>query len=830
MMLGVIIIFAAYGYIILALHHSKPRYGRRAITLGIYLYLISLTFGILCRLGVIHSLEPGPFSYIAMILIMSFILIREYEQQLIISENRFRSLVEQSPLSIQILNRKGQTLQTNAAWHRLWRTPNSDPPASFLRNIQREVAEGFTGTPQTLAPKPYQILDPNDPDYSRSTRKWLRGHLYPLYERDEVKELVILQEDITQQTQMESAMRFLVEEIGGTIGDRFFEKLVQGLAKIFEADYVLLGLLENLNTKPCQISTLAVCIQGELGANFTYSLADTPCATVLEDRRSCVYTHQVQQLFPQDHLLMGMGAESYVGTPLTNAKGELLGIMVMINQRPLENFYIIRTIFELFAVRAGAELQYVKDKDYIHRIAYEDYLTRLPNRAQFHQVLTAALHHTLQSGNAGALLMIDLDHFKTINDALGHDVGDEVLRSVARRLQDWAGEHTFIARLGGDEFVVLLQCETPCQSNVIESQSLQIAKGILHKLSSPICVGERTLNLGASIGVSLFPQDGITELDVLRQADMALYRAKHLGRGMVQVYHPDLQEAANDRLWLEEGLRRVIGNNELVLHFQPQVTAQGRMVGAEVLLRWYHPDVGTIPPDRFIPVAEETGLIHSIGRWVLEQSCQRLKQWMWEKRPFQGHLSVNVCPWQFARVDFVDQIDYLLETYQINPHLLVLEVTETALLYDLQQTIEKLNLCRSKGIKIALDDFGIGYSSLSHLKDLPIDILKIDKTFVQELDESDQYCLVQSILAISHFMKLGVVAEGIETLHQRDLLVQFGCEIFQGYLFSRPLPETDFLEWVVNHPQDLIYPVPHFHSHPVTHLFRPNPLLSRLIL
>jgi EAL domain-containing protein (putative c-di-GMP-specific phosphodiesterase class I) len=224
------------------------------------------------------------------------------------------------------------------------------------------------------------------------------------------------------------------------------------------------------------------------------------------------------------------------------------------------------------------------------------------------------------------------------------------------------------------------------------------------------------------------------------------------------------------------------------------------MAGAEVLLRWHHPEVGNISPDRFIPVAEETGLIHSIGRWVLEQSCQRLQQWLQENRLFQGHLSVNVCPSQFSRFDFVDQVQDLLDTYQIDPKTLVLELTETALLHDLQDTIRKLNLCRQKGIKIALDDFGIGYSSLAHLKNLPVDILKIDKAFVQELDQpNEKHYLVQSIIAISQFMELEVIAEGVETLDQRDLLIQFGCETLQGYLFSCPLPEEKFLEWMENY-------------------------------
>lgn len=807
--LGVTTLIGSCAYMIFLLHSSQPRYGRRAMTIALYLYLFALILGILSRLGLLKMLEPGAFGWIAVILTTSILLIQEYQQQLITSENRFRSLVEQSPLSIQIINRQGEIIRTNSAWDRIF----SNHQYPILNAIQDELRQGFAGLAQTLAPKQYQIpLDTGLNSY------WLRGHLYPLRAQDRIdsineviNEVVIIHEDITEQTQLENAMRFLVEETGSVIGDRFFEKLITGLAKIFQADYVFVGVIDwDSQTSPTQweklqVSTLAVCDHGQLVENMTYSLEHSPCADVVQSRCSCLYTHRIQQLFPQDQLLIEMGAESYCGTPLTNPKGDLLGIMVVVDSRPMSNPHITRTIFELFAQRAGTEIQYLRDAAYIRALAYEDELTRLPNRARLHEVLSEILNRSLYPKHSGSVLIIDLDRFKTINDALGHDVGDEVLRSVALRLQAFesqalAGEQVFIARLAGDQFVIILSGETTGHSEAKRAAVMGFAQQIMNTLSTPFEVGDLTLNLGASVGLALFPEDALTELDLLRYADMALCRAKQLGRGVVQVYDPILQKAANDRLWLEEGLRRVISNNELVLHFQPQITAHGDMAGAEVLLRWHHPEVGNIPPDRFIPVAEESGLIHSIGRWVLEQSCQRLQQWLQENRLFQGHLSVNVCPSQFSRFDFVDQVQDLLDTYQIDPKTLVLELTETALLHDLQDTIRKLNLCRQKGIKIALDDFGIGYSSLAHLKNLPVDILKIDKAFVQELDQpNEKHYLVQSIIAISQFMELEVIAEGVETLDQRDLLIQFGCETLQGYLFSCPLPEEKFLEWMENY-------------------------------
>lgn len=259
-----------------------------------------------------------------------------------------------------------------------------------------------------------------------------------------------------------------------------------------------------------------------------------------------------------------------------------------------------------------------------------------------------------------------------------------------------------------------------------------------------------------------------------------------------------MQVAAINRFHLEEGLRLAIVNNELELYFQPQVDDAGRMIGAEALLRWHHPELGDIAPDTFIPVAEETGLIHSIGGWVFDQSCARLADWIRRGVPFIGHLSVNVCPWQFARPDFVEQICGALTTHRVDPGRLMLELTETALLYDLEATIDKLKELRALGIRVSLDDFGTGYSSLAHLRDLPLDELKIDKTFIKELNISSKHPLVESMIAIGQHMGLAVIAEGVETKIQRDVLIQLGCECFQGYLFARPLPEGDFLQWLTH--------------------------------
>jgi diguanylate cyclase (GGDEF)-like protein len=400
-----------------------------------------------------------------------------------------------------------------------------------------------------------------------------------------------------------------------------------------------------------------------------------------------------------------------------------------------------------------------------------------------------------RSGTRGALVLIDLDHFKTINDALSHDVGDDVLRAVGHRLDEVGGGHALVARLGGDEFAVLMDIGS-ADMPMAEHMAQELAQKIMNKLVSPILLGERALSIGASIGVVLFPENGETELDILRHAEMALYRAKGLGRGNIQFYAASMQAAATTRLQLEEGLRRVIANDELALYFQPQLDAGGRMIGAEVLLRWRHPELGDIPPATFIPVAEETGLIHSIGGWVFDRACGQLSTWLKTGIPFIGHLSINVCPWQFARPDFVQLVSECIARHRIDPGVLMLELTETALLYDLEGTVGKLETLRALGLHVSLDDFGTGYSSLAYLKDLPLDQIKIDKAFVGELDRSKEPTLVATMIAIGQHMRLEIIAEGVETKLQHDILLELGCEGFQGFLFCRPLPEREFLQWL----------------------------------
>jgi len=601
--------------------------------------------------------------------------------------------------------------------------------------------------------------------------------------------------DVTERRRHDEAIKNIAAGVSAQSGEVFFQELVQHLGKIFTAKYAFIGLLEGEDNS--LVKTIAVCVDGQIADNISYHLIGTPCAEVI-GHQTCAYTEGVQEQFPDDVLLQDMGVEGYIGTPLFDAAQKPVGLIVVLDTKPLTNLEQIKPILEIFAARAGAELERLKADKYIRRLAFEDYLTGLGNRAALHEHLASVLARSRTRQINGAMLLIDLDHFKTINDALSHDVGDQVLRQVGQRLRETVDDSVYLSRIGGDEFVAVMAGQKNTSSIEIEDAAYTLAVNIVLALEEPFVLDERILNIGSSIGMVLFPQHGNNELDILRRADMALYRAKNQGRGNVKVYQPELQQAVNDRLQIERGLRHAIEHDELSLNFQPQVNASGEFLGAEVLLRWHHSELGNIDPERFIPVAEETGLIHNIGLWVLEKAGQCLRDWQTANVPFTKHLAVNVSAWQFASPSFVGQVLDVIDKYDLNPQQIVLELTETALLYDVDETIKKLKTLQDAGVHIALDDFGTGYSSLAYLKDIPINILKIDMAFIAELTSSKNHPLVETIIAMGHHMDLEVIAEGVESQAQLHILQSLGCKVFQGYHLCRPLAEIEFIDWLSN--------------------------------
>jgi diguanylate cyclase (GGDEF)-like protein/PAS domain S-box-containing protein len=428
----------------------------------------------------------------------------------------------------------------------------------------------------------------------------------------------------------------------------------------------------------------------------------------------------------------------------------------------------------------------------IRQLALYDTLTKLPNRRLLRDRLTLAFSTSLRNRTHGAVMFFDLDNFKNINDTKGHEVGDLLLVQVAQRLTDSVRDSDTVARVGGDEFVLVLT-DLDTSADSAAAQVERVAEKILLMLRAPYDLDGLDYVCSASVGISLFFDHEMGVDELFRRADTAMYRAKAAGKNAFCFFDPEMQSSLESRMRMESDLRVAIANQQLELYFQPQVDTGRRIDGAEVLLRWRHPQHGLVSPAEFIPLAEETGLILPIGSWVLTEACARLRAW--EASPLTGglQLAVNVSSLQFQQPDFVAQVERILHESGANPARLKLELTESALLDDVETCIRKMAELRMLGIAFSLDDFGTGYSSLTYLKRLPITQLKIDQSFVRDIaHDQNEESNVRTIIAMAQSMQLDVIAEGVETEGQFAFLKRSGCSSFQGYLMGRPVPLDDF--------------------------------------
>jgi predicted signal transduction protein with EAL and GGDEF domain len=440
-----------------------------------------------------------------------------------------------------------------------------------------------------------------------------------------------------------------------------------------------------------------------------------------------------------------------------------------------------------------------RQEDRLRYLAYFDPLTNLPNRRSFIEQLNRILKRTKRRDASAALLFIDLDNFKRINDSIGHGRGDKLLVEISKRLTmelreddaisylepDEETEHdgsTEISRLGGDEFTVVL-------SDIADVSGVEVvARRILERLSKPIALQSHNPVVTPSIGIAIYPDDGADPEDLVRNADTAMYAAKAEGRACFRFYNERMNAMAVEHLKLEEDLRDGIADDQLELYYQPQVdTSSGTVVSMEALVRWNHPTRGMISPAEFIPVAESTGLIVELGDWVLQEAARNCSQW--DKAGFDNfRICVNLSPVQFSQPDLADSVAAFLQDSGLAAQRLELELTESAIMTDAETNIEKLRELKLLGVALAVDDFGTGYSSLSYLKRFPIDTLKIDQSFVNDLGSQDGQALVDAIIAVGNTLHMKVIAEGVETLEQVSYLMHHGCKLLQGYYFSRPVP------------------------------------------
>ncbi len=457
---------------------------------------------------------------------------------------------------------------------------------------------------------------------------------------------------------------------------------------------------------------------------------------------------------------------------------------------------------DLVAELLGRSIRYAIERKRTEQrlagMAQYDELTGLANRALFKEMVLRAMARTKRKEAGVALLFLDLDNFKTINDTLGHNAGDLLLKQVAERLEHTLRETDMIARLGGDEFVVILEGVSRVREAAL------VARRILKAHTKPFVLEGQELFVTTSVGIAIYAGGEQDVDELIKNADMAMYRAKERGRNSYHFHTSEMTEQALERMALENHLRRGIENNELLVDYQPQIDLHtGKVFGVEALVRWQHPELGLLGPDKFIPVAEDTGLIVRLGDWVLRAACEQVRAWQAAGLP-DVRVAVNLSTRQFQDVHLAASIRQALDDTGLDPEYLEIELTEGPLAQDAEHAVHLLTALKDTGVRIAIDDFGTGYSSLSNLKRFPLDALKVDASFVSDIDDPDSAAIVHAIIGLAHTLRLEAIAEGVETRHQLDFLRKAGCEAIQGFLFCRPISGTDCAEWLRRNSEQVV--------------------------
>ncbi|MES2674717.1 MAG: EAL domain-containing protein [Pseudomonadota bacterium] len=595
-------------------------------------------------------------------------------------------------------------------------------------------------------------------------------------------------QDITDRKRLDLALSAAAAD-SATSPD-FFNVILKALAEAIGAEHALISIINH--EKPDQVYVHTYLKNGEPQSSTHYSLKDTPCAETIRDD-ICFIPAAAAKLFPSDEMLVTLGIESYFGVVIKNAEGKPIGILIVMSEKLLPISAQVRSLMLIFAERTSGELRRALDQDKIFNLAFFDPLTQLPNRRMLLDRLKLITAQSERTGQYGALLFIDLDHFKLLNDTRGHHTGDLLLIQVADRINSIIRATDLAARLGGDEFVVVFD-NLDCDPEAAAMEAKKRAEELHNLLNLPYPLQTTIFHCTVSIGVNLFNNHNTSIDDLLRHADVAMYQAKDSGRNTIRFFDPHMQALLELRTSIESDLRSAQeSKDELIPYYQVQINHQGKAVGAELLLRWRHATKGMISPLDFIPVAEQTGLIIGIGKQVIIQACEQLNRW--RTQPEFAHLTiaVNVSPIQFNQEDFVAEVFGIVNSRNINPRLLKFELTESSLLKNVDQSIKKMQLLQNFGIDFSMDDFGIGYSSLSYLKRLPLYQLKIDQTFVRDIaSDPNDAIIVRTIIAMAQNMNLNVIAEGVETETQKTFLEQNGCPMFQGYYFGHPLPIEEF--------------------------------------
>jgi diguanylate cyclase (GGDEF)-like protein/PAS domain S-box-containing protein len=492
-----------------------------------------------------------------------------------------------------------------------------------------------------------------------------------------------------------------------------------------------------------------------------------------------------EQGFSRTTAALQAGLHGALALPIV-AAGRTFGVIELFSEGNIQPDDTLMQLLKSLSAQIGQSFQRKLAEDQLRFVATHDSLTDLPNRSMFNEGLRHALHQGTRYNRGIAVMFIDIDRFKVVNDTLGHSAGDRLLQDCARRLSECLRESDTVARLGGDEFVVMVENFTA------PKDAIAVAQKVLTGLARPFFVDGQEFLMSASIGISTFPDDGKDAETLLKNADIAMYRAKDQGRNNYQFYSAQMNKHTFERLAMESSLRRALERNEFLLHYQPKLDLRtGAIAGLEALVRWQHPDWGMVSPAQFIPLAEESGLIVQIGEWVLRTACEQNKRWRDQGIP-PMRVAVNLSARQFTQKTLLSDVARIIAQTGLTPDCLELEITESLVMHNPEGAAETLHKLKDMGISLAIDDFGTGYSSLAYLKRFPIDCVKIDRSFIKDIPaEADDMAITKGIIALGHSLRLKVVAEGVETVEQQDFLRSNDCDEMQGFLFSKPLPAEE---------------------------------------
>lgn len=593
--------------------------------------------------------------------------------------------------------------------------------------------------------------------------------------------------DMSQQKHLEKIIDHLNESTSLYIGKAFINQLVQSLSRLLRLDYVAIAESRAPIPIPAyhqqiEIQSIAVSYKGNPTDSFVYNLEGTPFENI-PNGNTISYAPGAKHLFPRDSLIQRHSIETYAGVPLIDSQGRVIGLFLVFHRKAYEELTELKHVLKLFSYRASLELERLKYKHKMEVLAYTDGLTGLPNRNQFMEDMEESMRQAQERKHKLAVLHIDLDRFKKINEIEGYEIGDQILQLVAKRLQEFSFSKCLIARVGGDKFSVLLpQIDQKVQAT-------QAAEELLQMFQRPFMLHGNEYYLKVSIGISVFPEDGDRARALILHADQAVIQAKKFTGSTYECYTPQIDDQLTQYATLEKKLYKALEKEELALHFQPQIDAKTKeIIGWEVLLRWWNEDEGSISPAVFVPIIEDTGLIIPIGYWIIEQACLKIKEW--EHLYGQNvYMMINLSAYQLLHYNFPQKVHEIMVRTGVRADQLGFEITENISLHGIDSALSVLRELKALGLKLALDDFGTGYSALGYLKRFPIDVVKIDRSFIKDLNtDLHSLAICRSIIDVCHSLNFKVLAEGVELEEQSELLRELGCDAFQGFLFSKPIP------------------------------------------